>query len=151
MAYESIGDLLNRASDFEERLVKYYAALRDESNDNGVRLLTYYLSRHRRHLQNALDDLSPTNIENIRKVKIKYDVDFYPENAFHVLDVPPSKLKGKDILEAAIGYDEELVKLYKTMLENPLSTEASVFIETLIRVEEREIVMLKKMIAMDYF
>ena len=151
MAYESIGDLLNRAGDFEERLVKYYAALRDESNDSGVRLLTYYLSRHRRHLQNALDDLNPNNIENIRKVKIKYDVDFYPENAFHVLDVPPSELKGKDLLEAAIGYDEELVKLYKAMLENPLSTEVSVFIETLIRVEEREIVMLKKMIAMDYF
>jgi len=151
MAYENIGGLLDRARDFEEKLVRYYAELRDESYDNGVRLLTYYLSRHRRHLQNALDDLNQSNIANIRKVKIKYDIDFNPENAFHVLGVPSSTLKGKDLLEAAIRYDEALVKLYKTMLENPLSTEASTFIETLIRVEEREIVMLKKMVAMDYF
>ena len=54
MAIVSIADLLDRASQFEERLEKYYAAIRDESEDNGVRLLTYYLARHRQHLQDAI-------------------------------------------------------------------------------------------------
>ncbi len=151
MAYESIGDLLDRASEFEERLAGYYAAIRDESKDNGARLLTYYLSRHRRHLQQALEDVNPGKKENIRRVKLKYDIDFYPEKVFHVMETPPCEVKGRELLEAAVGYDEELVRLYRQILEQPLSFEAAVFIETLIRMEEKDIVMLKKMIAMDYF
>ena len=54
-------------------------------------------------------------------------------------------------LEAAVGYDAELVDLYKKILQQPLSTEAAVLIESLIRLEERDIIMLKKMIAMNYF
>lgn len=151
MAFESIGDLLDRAGEFETRLERYYAAIRDESQDNGVRLLTYYLSRHRRHLQQALNGLNPGKVGHIRRIKLKYDIDFHLEKAFHLIKTPPCDIKGTELLEAAVSYDEELVKLYKNILQQPLSTEASVFIETLIRVEEKDIVMLKKMIAMDYF
>jgi len=151
MAFVNIGDVLERAREFEERLEKYYAAIRDESQDNGVRLLTYYLSRHRRHLQQAIDEMEPNLVEHINKVRLKYDIDFSPEKAFHVMEISPTKIKGNELLEAAVGYDQDLIHLYKQVLEHPLSTEAKVFIETLIRTEEKDIVMIKKMIAMDYF
>jgi len=151
MAFVNIGDVLERAREFEERLEKYYAAIRDESQDNGVRLLTYYLSRHRRHLQQAIDEMEPNLVEHINKVRLKYDIDFTPEKAFHVMEISPTKVKGNELLEAAVGYDQDLIHLYKQVLEHPLSTEAKVFIETLIRTEEKDIVMIKKMIAMDYF
>ena len=151
MAFVTIGDVLERAREFEERLEKYYAAIRDESQDNGVRLLTYYLSRHRRHLQQAIDEMEPNLVEHINKVRLKYDIDFTPEKAFHVMEISPTKVKGNELLEAAVGYDQDLIHLYKQVLEHPLSTEAKVFIETLIRTEEKDIVMIKKMIAMDYF
>jgi len=151
MAFVNIGDVLERACEFEERLEKYYAAIRDESQDNGVRLLTYYLSRHRRHLQQAIDEMEPNLVEHINKVRLKYDIDFTPEKAFHVMEISPTKVKGNELLEAAVGYDQDLIHLYKQVLEHPLSTEAKVFIETLIRTEEKDIVMIKKMIAMDYF
>ncbi|HEB30244.1 MAG TPA: hypothetical protein ENI15_05135 [Spirochaetes bacterium] len=151
MAFKSIGDLLEKAGEFEIRLERYYAAIRDESQDNGVRLLTYYLSRHRRHLQQALNGMDHDKIEHIRKIKLKYDIDFQPEKAFHLITTSPSDIRGKGLLEAAASYDEELVELYKDVLQHPLNTEASVFIETLIRIEEKDIVMLKKMIAMNYF
>jgi len=151
MAIVNIGDILNRAREFEERLEKYYASLRDESKNQGVRLLTYYLSRHRRHLEQALKGLEKNVVENIKKVKLKYDIDFDPEKAFHVLSTTPQEVKGKELLEAAVDYDKELINLYKHILEHPIGTEANVFIETLIRLEEKDTVMLKKMIAMDYF
>ncbi|HEB10900.1 MAG TPA: hypothetical protein ENI06_06770 [Spirochaetales bacterium] len=151
MAIISIEDLLNRAREFEERLEKYYASIRDESQDNGVRLLTYYLSRHRRHLEEALSDYSPEELSRIGRVKLKYDIEFYPEKVFHLMKTPPQEVKGRELLEAAVGYDTELVDLYKKILQQPLSTEAAVLIESLIRLEERDIIMLKKMIAMNYF
>jgi len=151
MAIVSIGDLLDRAGAFEERLAEYYAAIRDASKDDGVRLLTYYLSRHRRHLQQALKDFSAGEIERIRRVRLKYDIEFHPEREFHLMETPPREVKGQELLEAAAGYDTELISLYKKILQQPLNEEATAFVESLIHVEERDIVMLKKMVAMDYF
>ena len=147
----NIAELLKRAGEFEERLGAYYAAIRDESSDNGVRLLTYYLSRHRRHLQEALRNFDPSALEQVRRIKLKHDVEFQPEKDFPLMSIPPAQVKGKDILEAAVKYDTTLVDLYRKILRQPLHPAASEILESLIRVEERDIVMLKKMIAMDYF
>ena len=151
MAFVNIGDLLERAIEFEAKLEQYYAAIRDESEDNGVRLLTYYFSRHHHHLKDALNDYSTEKLERVRKIKIKYDINFDPEKAFHLIKTPPRDVRGRELLEAAVGYDAELVNLYKQILQQPLGPEAQVLIESLIRVEERDIVMIKKMIAMNYF
>ena len=144
-------DLLDRAKEFEDRLESYYAELRDQSQDNGVRLLTYYLSRHRRHLQEALDNVGADELAHVRGIKLKHDVEFHPEKDFHVMEMPPEQVKGKDVLEAAVEYDETLVRLYKSILNQPLAKEAAELLESLVRIEERDIVMLKKMIAMNYF
>ena len=151
MAIVSIEDLFDRAGQFEERLVNYYAAIRDQSKDDGVRLLTYYLSRHRRHLQDAIADFEKEQIERIKKIKLKYDIEFYPEKEFHLMDIPPQNVTGEQLLEAAIGYDLELIALYKGILNQPLVSEAAELIESLIKVEERDIVMNRKMIATHYF
>ena len=151
MSIVTFGELLDRAAEFERRLERYYAALRDETEDSGVRLLTYYLSRHRWHLREALESLSPEQVARIREIRLKYDVPFHPESDFHLMKTPSKEVRGRPLLEAAVGYDEQLVKLYKSIIDQPLRDEARGFLEALIRLEEKDIVMLKKMIAMDYF
>ena len=151
MAIVSMKDVLGRAEEFEERLAKYYADIRDESQDKGVRLLTYYLSRHRRHLQQVMHDFDHKAIARIKAVQLKYDIPFNPEQELHIMRTPPSEVKGEELLEAAAEYDRALVNLYRAILKQPLNEETSGFVEALIRVEEKDIVMLKKMVAMDYF
>jgi hypothetical protein len=144
-------DLLDRAQEFEDKLEYYYASLRDQSQDNGVRLLTYYLSRHCRHLQEGLNNVDAAELARVRSIKLKHDVEFHPEKDFHIMELPPEQVKGKDVLEAAVQYDGTLVKLYKSILNQPLPKEAAELLESIVRIEERDIVMLKKMIAMNYF
>ncbi len=151
MAIVSIADLLDRASQFEERLEKYYAAIRDESEDNGVRLLTYYLARHRRHLEEAMQNFKAAAISRIKKIRLKYDVEFYPDREFRLMETLPKNVKGPELLEAAVGYDLELVDLYKNILNQTLTKEAAELIESLIKLEEKDIVMLKKITATHYF
>jgi len=151
MAYINIGDVLDKVREYEKKLEDYYAAIRDESEDNGVRLLTYYFSRHRNHLSNALSSYDSRSIEHIRNVKLKYDVNFDPGKSFHLLKISPCEIKGRELLEASAEYDMELINLYKKILERPLGPEPKAFIESLLHVEEKDIVMIKKMIAMDYF
>jgi len=151
MAIVSIADLLDRASQFEERLERYYAAIRDESEDNGVRLLTYYLARHRGHLQEAMQNFKAAEISRIKKIRLKYDIEFYPDREFHLMETSPKEVKGPELLEAAVGYDLELVDLYKNILKQTLTKEAAELIESLIKLEEKDIVMLKKIMATHYF
>ena len=151
MAIVTVKELLDRASDFEKRLEQCYADIRDNSTDNGVRLLTYYLARHRRHLDQALSQLPAEAIRHVQKVEVKYDIDFHPEQDFHVIDTPATEIAAKELLECAVGYDEQLVQLYESLLGQPIGEEATEFVGALIRLEEKDLVMLKKMLAMNYF
>jgi hypothetical protein len=151
MAIVTIGEILDRGRDFETRLEAYYAEIRDCSTDNGVRLLTYYLARHRRHQEQALAGLDTETLRHVRAVELKFGAPFDAFANLRIPDLAPAKVTGDGLIETAIRYDGELVALYRTILGQPLSDEARAVLEALIRVEERDIVMLKKMLAMHYF
>ena len=82
---------------------------------------------------------------------MKFDISFDPEKNFHLLKAPPKTVAGDQLLQAAIGYNGELTALYRAILEQPVDDNARPVLEALLRVEERDIVMLKKMLAMHYF
>lgn len=151
MAIVTIEDLFQRAGIFEDKIERYYARIRDETEDNGVRLLTYYLARHRRHLEQVLGDLEPKSLDRVKRVQLKYDVDFSPEEAFGLLESDPASILSAELLDTAAAYDTALINLYRSVLKQPIGVEAIVVFENLVRVEERDIVMIKKMLAMNYF
>ncbi|NOY08319.1 MAG: hypothetical protein GXP33_05720 [Spirochaetes bacterium] len=151
MSIVSIGDLVGRAREFEKKLESYYSDIRDKSLNKGVRLLTYYLSRHRRHLEEVIKGFNNEAINRVFNVRLKYDIDFNPDANFSLIEKSIEEITGNELLKAACAYDEELVKLYKNILKQPLGEEAKLFMEGLLRLEEKDIVMMKKMIAMDYF
>ncbi len=151
MAFVTFEELLKRAEEFERKLERYYAEIRDRSKDNGVRLLTYYLARHRRHLDRALETLSPEERREIGTVRLKYDVEFDPESDIELVGKEIEHIRARELLESAISHDEELVRFYKRILDQPLSDDARSLVAALIRIEEKDIVMMKKMIAMNYF
>jgi len=151
MANLTVGDVLDRARAFEARLEEFYATVRDTAQSDGVRLLTHYLSRHRDHLPMALQALSPARRRHVRAVTLKYDdTEFRPERAFDTLTVS-ADLKSADFLDMAIGLVERLISLYRWLLSQPLGSEASVLVQSLLKIEETHVVELKKTKAMDYF
>jgi rubrerythrin len=147
----SFKDVINKALAFEERLEQYYIEIRDTTENEGVRMITYYLSRHRRRLQKALDELPQTTRDHLFKMTFKHDIEFTPEQDFHPLTMPVSEIQGESLIEAGVNYDLQLVDVYKKILELPMNKEASAFVEGLIRMEEKDVVMLKKMLATHYF
>jgi len=151
MAIVTVGDLLDRAQEFEKRLEDCYAAIRDQSQNNGVRLLTYYLSKHRRRLRRALTDLDADRAGRIRRIELKYADDFSLDKQPQPLQTPPADVTGEELLNAAIEHDTLLVALYNRVLQQSPITEAQAFFEALVHVEERDIVMLKKMLVVHYF
>ncbi len=151
MAFVSIGDILDKAADFERTLELYYIEIRDNTPNNGVKLLTYYLSRHRRHLRDAINNIEKTDLNKIRKVKLKYEVGHYFVKEFHPMKTPVTDVGGDELLEAAVGYDKKLIALYEKIQNQPIPEGTRNFIGSLISIEQKDIVMLKKTMATHYY
>ncbi len=151
MAAMTTGDMLDRAADFERRLEAHYADLRDRATRDGTRLLVYYLARHRRHLPDTLSSFTPKQLEHIRRAPLKYDnPHFSPQKCFEGKELP-SDVTGGELLDAAIALVEELIRFYRWMAQQPLGELPASLFRSLLSVEERHVVELKKTRAMDYF
>ena len=151
MVIVTVGELLDRAEGFEKRLESYYVAIREQSQNNGVRLLTYYLSKHRRRLRGALGELDPAALQRVRRIELKHGDDATLCDEPRPMSVPPAVVTGEELLASAVEHDSLLIALYKRIRQHQLIAEAQAFFDALIHVEERDIVMLKKMLAVHYF
>lgn len=151
MAMFQLGELLDQVSQFEERLTAFFTSLRDQSADNHVRLLTYYMARHRQHQQDALARLPAELIQQIRAITVTLDNTFRPEAAFYAMQIPHTELTGRQFLDAAVRYGEALVAFYRRILAEPLQAEAREMMASMVHTEQRDIAMMNKIIAMNYF
>lgn len=151
MTVSTIVELLDQAGKFERRLEKYFAEIRDSTADNGVRLLTYSLARRSSYIQQVLDELGHDEMEAIRATRLDRGIDFLPEKEFPLLGSPPDSVTGTRLLTAVIKYSTFLTNLYRDLIEQPVSAVSVRLLTDLVRVEERDISMLKKMLRVDYF
>lgn len=151
MATVTLGSLLDRGRAFELRIEQYYAGLRDRVTDNDVRLLTYYLSRRRRHQDEALAGYTKREVATLRRLRVEHAEDGDPGKLFRFSTANPNRVKGEDLLRNAERYDKALIGLYEGIRQQPGAELAEGLLEALIHVEERDILMIKKMLAMRYF
>ncbi|MHC4787702.1 MAG: hypothetical protein ACYS8K_00630 [Planctomycetota bacterium] len=116
-----------------------------------MRLLTYYLARHRRHLPEALESIPRRQIEHASHVPLKYDdSEFNPRKCFEGRRLP-STATGEELLAVAIELVAELLRFYRWMVQQPLGEEATEIFQDLLTIEEKHVIELKKIKAMDYF
>ena len=151
MANASIGSLLDDTGRFEARLAKYYAAIRDATPDNDVKLLTYYLSRHRRDLIAVLSGLPARDLARARKIRLPDDLAFAPVDAFGALERSPAKVKGLDLLKSVVRYRQPLLNRYRRVLVLPLSPRAKAVVRSLVRLEQQNLGIPEEMLTSNYF
>jgi hypothetical protein len=151
MTVLNLGEILDRAQDYERLLESYYADLRDRTTCDGTRLLTYYLARHRRHLLEALRTFTSSDLVYVQRTPLKYNGPGLPLEA----DLEEKKLspdaKAEQLLDAAIELVEALASVYRWVAEQDLGTKPLGLFVSLLKMEETHIVELKKIKAMDYF
>ena len=150
MAVITIDDVLRTAEGFEDRLGVYYKALCDNSTREGVRLLADYMGRHCRRLSTALERLDPDERERICACPIRYEPVALDVSCSQERELAPDAT-AVEVLDVAIEFDECLAELYRQVLRQDLEQEVKDLFESLVRSEERDEVVLKKIKATDYF
>ena len=128
----------------------YYAGVRDHSTREGVRLLTDYMSRHCERIGQALEKLSCEQVARICAAPLRYEPQAADCRCFEGMELPPDA-PAADVLEAALTFDECLVRLFRQVIRQPVDEEVKDLFDSLVRTEERDEIELKKIKAMDYF
>ncbi|HDZ22179.1 hypothetical protein LCGC14_0367980 [marine sediment metagenome] len=150
MAIVTVEDVLECAERFEQMLAAYYGELSEHAAREGVRMLTDYMSRHRVRILEALDKLSCEQVDRTRSVPLRYEPHVADHTCFEGVTLSPDS-DAADVLDAAVSFDECLVRLYRQVLQQDVEEDVKELFESLLHAEQRDEIELKKIKAMDYF
>jgi|GEM_PF-5167002 rubrerythrin len=151
MAIVNLGSFLDEIAKFEQSAEQYYADLRDRTRNDGVRLLTHYLARRKQHLPQAMSLIKQQDLEEARRFPVLLSEDQVPGPAFFAEHRLDDNADGGRLLAQAIIFTETLLQLYEKMVEMIPSGPAHGLFRTLTVIEQRAVVELKKILAMNYF
>ncbi|MBW2726201.1 MAG: hypothetical protein JRE71_17630 [Deltaproteobacteria bacterium] len=150
MAVTNVACVLRRAGDFEHQLMIYYLDLAEQTTREGVRLLTDYMARHRRRLAEALERFPAKDYQWISAHPLRYEP-VASECDHFAARILPSDATAAEVLDLAIELDECLISLYRQVAQQDVEPEVKELFESLVRAEERDEILLKKIKATHYF
>ena len=150
MAVTNVACVLRRAGDFEHQLMTYYLDLAEQATREGVRLLTDYMGRHRRRLAEALERFPAEEYQRISALPLRYEPVSAECDHFKAR-VPPPDATAAEVLDLAIEFDECLISIYRQVTQQDVEPEVKELFESLVRREERDEILLKKIKATHYF
>ena len=153
MGIVTIVKLLERVGEFEVMLAEFYAKLSHQTTREGVRLLTDYMSRHRQRTHIALFKLPIKEVEKIRQIchtPLRYEPQGLGRCCFEGIGIP-TDATAAEVLDAAIEFDECLIRFYKQVLQQPVDQHIKELFGSLVQWEKHDEIELKKIKAMDYF
>ncbi len=146
----TLGEILGHVERFEQSLGDYYANLCRKTTHEGVRLLTDYMSRHSLRIHELLEKVPADTRKVLYSTPIPYMPELPGENNIKQAHLPANPT-ASEVLDAAIQFDDCLVKMYHSVADQAVSQEIKDFFEYLIRDMETDEIQLKKIKAMDYF
>jgi hypothetical protein len=146
----TLGEILGHVEEFEGNLKDFYAKLSTKTTHEGVRLLTDYMSRHSFRIHNLLEKVPLETRKAICSTPLPYMPEMPGKNSIKQVHLPADPTAA-EVLDAAVRFDDCLVKMYHSVADQPVSQDIKDFFESLIRNLEKDEVELKKIKAMDYF
>lgn len=139
----TIKEILEHIETFENSLTIFFENIHDKTHDEGARLLTDYIARHRHRTLAALDKCPHEVIDRIKKLPLQYQPDIPGKHCFKEIKLSQDATP-LEILEAAIAFDECMVQMYKQIASQPVAHEIKDLFENLSVYEEADEIDLKK-------
>lgn len=150
MTSVTVGDVLDHARKFENALADYYDSVSKKAAKVGVVMLTNYMSRHRRRIDDFLSKRDPKEMRRIRSIPLPFDPEAANCKCFDRVGVTEDD-PASHVLDVAITLDECLIKLYKQAADEAHDPEVRELFQSLLRAEERDEIQMKKIKATNYF
>lgn len=137
MRFEQTKDVLNHARDFHAKLARFYHSLADETQQERIKLLLDYFSRHEQHLGDSLDRFEDETSTDILDTWIDFSQDKQILRFPADIDIEPD-MSVEQVIKIAMQLDECLIRLYRQLVDNTNVPELREIFEELLALEESE-------------
>ncbi len=137
MAFEAVRDVLDQARAFHHDLSVYYRQLEGAAQQERVRILLGYLSRHEERLEEAMAEYEAGAGPQVLNSRYKYTplLDLAERTKDYVVD---PEMSVEEVVRVALGFDDCLLAAFRRMAENAPSEEVRELFARLLALEESE-------------
>jgi len=137
MRFEQTRDVLDHAVAFHSRLGKFYHRLSNHTEQQRLKLLLDYFSRHEKHLRRSLEDFEDETAEQLLNTWFDFttgsDLDKLPAKT----EIDPNTTVDQ-VIHLAMELDDHLIALYREMASRADIPELKQLFESLLKLEEQE-------------
>ena len=137
MRFEQTRDVLEHARDFHAKLARFYHSLADEAQQERLKLLLDYISRHEQHLGESLDQFEDDATTKLLDTWIDFSQDSEILRFPADISIEPD-MTVDQVIEIAMKMDECLVQLYRQLVAHTDVPEVREVFENLLALEEGE-------------
>jgi rubrerythrin len=138
MRFETTRDVLDFVKQFHRKARNLYRELANHEDQERLKLLLDYLSRHENHLAKSLADYEQEASEKILDTWFQYVPDLALLEPINNIDIVPN-LSVDEIIELAMRLDNCLIELYKEMIDNSAAiSEVKEVFQNLLEMEKQE-------------
>jgi len=137
MRFKTVRDVVDFAKELHQALARQYTELEQLATSERAQLLLDYLSRHERQLAEALGNYEVDIAQGMMNTWLQYTPDLEPQAlAETVRAVDLNQVDG--IVKAALAVDDQLVELYREMVEHAEPESLKTVFSGLLALEESE-------------
>jgi rubrerythrin len=138
MRFETTRDVLDCVKQFHSKASDLYNQLANHEEQERLKLLLDYLSRHETHLAKSLADYEQETSEKILNTWFQYVPDQALLEPINNIDIEPN-LSVDEIVDLAMGLDNCLIELYKEMINHSSAiSEVKEVFQNLLDMEKQE-------------
>jgi rubrerythrin len=138
MRFETTRDVLDYVKQFHRKARNLYSELADQEEQERLKLLLDYLSRHENHLAKSLADYEQETSEKILNTWFQYVPDQALLEPINNIDIEPN-LSVDEIVNLAMRLDNCLIELYKEMIDHSSAiSEVKEVFQNLLDMEKQE-------------
>lgn len=138
MRFETTRDVLDCVKRFHRKARNLYSELADQEEQERLKLLLDYLSRHENHLAKSLADYEQETSEKILNTWFEYVPDQALLEPINHVDTEPN-LSVDEIINLAMRLDNCLIELYKEMIDHSSAiSEVKEVFQNLLDMEKHE-------------
>ena len=139
MPFETTREVLEHAREFHRDLKEYYKSLMEKTDQERVRMLLDYLSRHEKNLEEGLARYESEIASKIRDTWFQYPP---PKEAVAVCkDIAISNIEDLSvdgIVKLALDFDSCIIEMYEAIIKSSDSAEVREIFQSLLNLEKQE-------------
>lgn len=138
MRFETTRDVLDYVKQFHRKARNLYSELANQEEQERLKLLLDYLSRHENHLAKSLADYEQDTSEKILNTWFQYVPDQVLLEPINNVHIEPN-LSLDEIVDLAMRLDNCLIELYKEMINHSSAiSEVKEVFQNLLEMEKQE-------------